>query len=245
MDIHEPYPAIQVTRGSPTAIEDEICIEDTFRLKLNGTHLAQIIASPAQLRELGVGFVICEGLARTVSDVRVSGNDIEVSAPVDAQIDYELRSSGCIGVRGIPPRVESDLVIDPTEVSFVIQQTVSEVWQKTGGAHCSALVRDREVLVVSSDLGRHSTIDKIVGHAVLSGIDLNQCVIGCTGRQPAGMIAKVANAGVPIIISKAAATTSGILLAEACGITLICFARGDRFTVYSHPERVRGIPATL
>jgi FdhD protein len=55
------------------------------------------------------------------------------------------------------------------------------------------------------------------------------------------MIAKVANAGVPIIVSKAAATDAGILLADRSNVTLICFARGERFTVYSHPERIVGL----
>jgi FdhD protein len=27
-------------------------------------------------------------------------------------------------------------------------------------------------------------------------------------------------------------------MAEAAGITLIGFSRGDRFTIYAHPERV-------
>ncbi|MBQ3684722.1 MAG: formate dehydrogenase accessory sulfurtransferase FdhD, partial [Methanomicrobium sp.] len=45
------------------------------------------------------------------------------------------------------------------------------------------------------------------------------------------------------IISKAASTADGIRLAQKSGITLICFARGERFTVYSNPQRVRGISA--
>ena len=26
------------------------------------------------------------------------------------------------------------------------------------------------------------------------------------------------------------------------GITLICFSRGDRFTIYTHAERIIGVP---
>jgi FdhD protein len=56
------------------------------------------------------------------------------------------------------------------------------------------------------------------------------------------MVSKAANAGIPILVSKAAATTGGIELANRCGVTLVCFARDDRFTVYSHPERIRDMP---
>jgi FdhD protein len=92
-----------------------------------------------------------------------------------------------------------------------------------------------------SDIGRHNTIDKIVGFAALNGIDLSGCYVGCTGRQPSAMVSKCANAGIPIIISKAASTTGGINMARMTGVTLICFARDERFTVYSNEWRIEGL----
>jgi len=238
MNLYEEHSAIQVKGNQVIKLQDPICIEDTFRLYLNDTLLAQIVASPDQLYELGAGFVVCEGLSEKVEDVQVSKHEIRVYARTNAQIDYELRSSGCIGVRGLPKVVSSALTIQKEDVFHVIGQIESDVWRKTGGVHCSVLFQNGQLLVRSSDIGRHNTIDKIVGFAVLKGIDLSQCIIGCTGRQPSGMIVKVANAGVPIIISKAAATDAGILLAARSNVTLIGFARGERFTVYTHPERI-------
>ena len=58
---------------------------------------------------------------------------------------------------------------------------------------------------------------------------------------PQGMVVKAANAGIPIIVSRAAATSKGASLAEKSGITLVCFTRPPRFTVYSHPERIIGL----
>ena len=54
------------------------------------------------------------------------------------------------------------------------------------------------------------------------------------------MVTKAINSGIPIIISRAAATTTGIETAEKSGVTLICFTRERRFTVYTHPERISG-----
>jgi FdhD protein len=102
------------------------------------------------------------------------------------------------------------------------------------------LYSEGRIVVRSSDIGRHNTVDKIVGYATLNRLDLGRCVIGCTGRQPAGMVGKIANAGVPIVATKAATTDAGIAIAERSNVTLIGFARGDRFTVYAHPERVIG-----
>jgi len=67
------------------------------------------------------------------------------------------------------------------------------------------------------------------------------CILGCTGRQPRDMVAKAAHAGIPVIISRAASTEQGIETARKAGITLICFSRGDRFTIYTHPERVNNL----
>ena len=241
MNVSESYSAIQVKGRQATAVEDTVCTEDTFRLFLNDVPLAQVIASPDQLKELGTGFVICEGLSREIKDVVVSGNDIKVYAQTNAKIDYELRSSGCIGVRGLPGTVHSSLTIEARDVFRVIAQVESELWKKTGGAHCSVLFHDGELVVRSTDIGRHNTVDKVVGFAHLHQMDLSQCVLGCTGRQPAGMIAKVANAGIPIVVSKAASTQAGILLAERSKVTLVCFARGERFTVYAHADRIHGL----
>lgn len=240
-ELYREHSAIQVQGKRVVSVRDVVCCEDTFRLYLNDVPLAQIVASPDQLVELGVGFVVCEGLAQVVNDVRVSGNEIRVYAKTEARVEYELRSSGCIGVRGLPKMVDSSLLIARDDVFRVIRQTESEVWRETGGVHCSVLFQNGQLVVRSNDIGRHNTVDKIVGFAALNQVDLSRCVIGCTGRQPAGMIAKVANAGVPVVISKAASTDAGILLAERSNVTLVCFARGERFTVYTHPERILGL----
>jgi FdhD protein len=54
------------------------------------------------------------------------------------------------------------------------------------------------------------------------------------------VVVKALRAGIPLVASKAAPLLSGILAAEAGGLTLVCFARGSRLNVYTHPERIRG-----
>ena len=240
MDLRE-YPAIQVSGGKITELKDTICTERVFRLCLNAQFLTELVASPEQLQELGAGFVVCEGLAQVVDAVHVSGNEIRVHAEVDGEIQWELRSCAGVGLRGEPRRVKSSITIEPQDVFRIRRAIDSEAWKKTGGLHCSVLFSNNRLVVRSIDVGRHNTIDKVVGFAVLNNIDLSACVVGCSGRQPAGMVSKIATAGIPIIVSKAASTDKGILTAEKAGVTLICFARDERFTIYTHPHRVRGI----
>ncbi len=215
-------PATRVDDDRVAEAFDDLCIEESFRLYLNNEFICELIASPSQLEELGVGYIICKGLASSVPGVQVSGDEIRVHA----EAPEEKRTT------------ESSVTIEKDYISEVMDSLVSEVWERTGGAHCSVLFSDGRLIARSEDIGRHNTVDKVVGYAILNNIDLSTCVLGCSGRQPAAMVSKAANAGIPIVISRSAATDKGIRTADLAGLTLICFARGNRFTVYTHPDRI-------
>jgi FdhD protein len=235
---------IQVREGKPFRIEDRVVREERFTLFLNGTRFLEIVASRNDLAELGAGFVVCQGLSRTVEAVSVTGNEIRVTAPLEKSCEREIETTGSVGFICRPPeKVVSRYTVSIPEVYAITREIVTDLWRETGGVHCSVIACQGEILARSSDVGRHNTVDKVVGHAVLRGIDPGRCVIGCTGRQPRDMIVKYANAGVPVIISRAATTDRGIAAAREFGITLVCFSRGERFTVYSCPERIRDLPA--
>ncbi|MDD1693540.1 MAG: formate dehydrogenase accessory sulfurtransferase FdhD [Methanoregula sp.] len=232
---------IQVIDGVAKETDDAIVIEDRFDLLLNDRLVATMVASRDQLRELGAGYVISEGLVTCVDKVNLDGDRILVYSDTGCdlhRVKQETGSSGGLSFITHAPKNVSDVRVYPEDVIAITKEIETELWRKTGGVHCSVLFKDRRLLCKSSDVGRHNTVDKLVGYAVLNSIDLSRCVIGCTGRQPAGMVRKSAHAGIPVIISRAASTDKGIAEAEAAGITLIGFSRGDRFTIYTHPERV-------
>lgn len=235
---------IQVIAGVPRETDDSIVIEDRFELLLNDKPVTEMVASRDQLRELGAGYLVSEGIVRCIDNVTVDGDRILAYSDTGCNLKWmkrEVGSSGGLSFLSSLPRVVSDIRLTAAEVTAVTSEIETELWRKTGGVHCSVLFRDGKLLAKSSDVGRHNTVDKLVGHAVLNGIDLSRCVIGCTGRQPAGMVRKSAHAGIPVILSRAATTDKGIATADAAGITLVGFSRGDRFTIYTHPERISGI----
>ena len=53
------------------------------------------------------------------------------------------------------------------------------------------------------------------------------------------MVQKAACAGVALLAAISGVTALAIDVAEAAGITLLGFARGDNASVYSHPEQIR------
>ena len=236
--------AVRFINGRYEKSDDEVCTEVVVHIHLNDRLLTKLVASPMQYKELGAGFVISEGIAETIDDVKVDGNNILVYAQQSAvSNDYITESSGGSSSGMIRSRINSEITIDQQEVFRVIGEIVSKLWEKTGGAHCSVLLSHGELITKSSDVGRHNTVDKVIGYALLNRIDLSSCVLGCTGRQPAGMVSKAVNAGIPIIVTKAATTREGIALAQKAGLTLICRVKGEKFCVYTHPHRVRDIDA--
>lgn len=232
--------ALRVEGKKAAEAEEDVCVEENFSIYLNDRFITDLTASPNQLEELGAGYVVCEGIAEKLKAVRVSGKKIYVYAEGARKFEPHLRSSGSKGskIRKIK-KVNSNIKLTAEDVRRFTKEIESELWRKTGGVHCSALFCGKKLMVNACDMGRHNTVDKVVGFALLNSIDLSSCAIACTGRQPKGMIFKAANAGVPIVISKAAPTDRGIIAAEEAGITLVCFSRGNRFNVYTHAERIR------
>lgn len=210
-------------------IRDRVAVETTVTISCNGAPVSAQVASPDYLRELGAGHVVAEGICRRVVDVRVEGDRIDVTG------DGVLEP-------GTLPRVTSTGTISRDLVLRVRQAIESETWAQTGGVHAAALFSDGTPVIRICDIGRHNAVDKCIGHAVLTGLDPGSCILGCSGRQPSAMVAKAARAGIPIIVSRASSTDRGIACAGKAGITLVCFARNRRFTVYTHPERIEGLP---
>ena len=133
----------------------------------------------------------------------------------------------------------SDLTIDARDIIEDMKYLKEHalIWSKTASVHVAQLVY-QDKRIIREDVSRHVAVDKVIGAAAREGYDFSQCYITYSGRMPADMLIKVIRVGIPIIISNAAPAGSGIDVALAGNITMIGFVRGDRFTIYTAPERV-------
>ncbi len=232
----------------------ETIVETPVSLTINGTAWLSFMCTPVDLEALAVGFMYNEGVIQSmqeVVDVRVCEHGDNVDVWLDRAVEQPQswrRTSGCTG--GV---TAVDLLARP-DVSFPRQQPKftpegigrlvellfesQDLYRETGGVHSSALTDGERVLVAAEDIGRHNTLDKIAGMCLMRNVWPETRILITTGRISSEMLQKAARLEAPIVISRTSPSSLSIEMAERYGITLIGYARRQRFNVYTNPQRV-------
>ena len=138
------------------------------------------------------------------------------------------------------PGASQDLTISAsllTSLPGALRERQS-VFSSTGGLHAAGLFEaDGTFLLAREDVGRHNATDKAVG-AILRSRRKCPPILLVSGRLGFEIAQKAALAGVTIVAAVSAPTSLAVDLAEETGLTLVGFLRGERFNVYTHPERI-------
>ena len=252
------YEIIDITEEGVGKTWVEVSVEDSINLLVNGIRVASLTLTPKDLMAYAYGYCICEGLVSSINDI--TGITIEppnisitVSDPAydPSSRSTEIRSSGCVGVKttweSLTEPLPDGLCVDLQTIFDAMEKIrhLSKTWRITGGTHCSVILDEHgEIKSAMEDMGRHNSVDKAVGRALLDGVDLSRCFMVVTGRLPAGMVAKAYRAGIPVLVSNTSPFSTGICLARQVNMTLAGFARPPRMMIYSAPDRVT-LPESL
>jgi FdhD protein len=243
--------------GSWVRTEKTAC-EFPLNIMLNGDELVTVICSPADPEALAVGFLASEGIIRTRKEIqeltfdgesgiiriRTTENKTETSK----LFKDRFLTTGC--GRGISfssyddidlkMKIFSDIRLTREDVLSLYHrfQKNSVLYSETHAVHSAALCDTKEILVFTEDIGRHNTVDRIIGRCILEGIAMTDRILAISGRISGEIIFKAAGFNIPVLISKSAPTDRGVDLARKLGITLIGFIYGCGMNVYAGEERV-------
>ena len=116
------------------------------------------------------------------------------------------------------------------------------LFHKTGAVHSAGLCDPGSILSYYEDIGRHNAIDKLAGDILLNQINTHDKIATVSCRMSIEIIGKIIRTGIPIVISNAAPTLSAVHLAHRAGVTIVGFARNNRFNIYTHENRILANP---
>lgn len=231
-------------------------------LVFNGSTQAVMMATPDDFPAFGVGFALSEGIVSVVSEIERTevvthdqGVEVQMWIAADrAEALADRRRSmvgpvGC-GLCGIDslaqaardlPRVAGGFVMQAGAVAGVTDQLRQHqpLHDETRAVHCAGFWRDG-IVTACEDVGRHNALDKLIGRLALTGQSASDGAVVMTSRVSVDLVQKVALAGCPVLIAVGAPTTAAVTQADAAGLTLIGLAKGDDYTIFTHPQRITG-----
>jgi len=250
----KPIHYYQIGARKTEEVDSNTIVETPVSLTLNGEVWTTFMCTPVHLEALMVGFLFNEGVIDSmeeVVDVRICehGDNVDVWLAHEApKPDSWTRTSGCTGgvtavasiERPQPVSVSEDFRLLPSQINRLVEMLFDsqELYSQTGGVHTSALSDGDQVILSAEDIGRHNTLDKIAGMCLMGNIWPERRILITTGRISSEMLQKGVRMGAKVVASRTSPSSMSIELAEAWGITLIGYARRNRFNLYAAPERI-------
>ncbi|HEX3011843.1 MAG TPA: formate dehydrogenase accessory sulfurtransferase FdhD [Syntrophomonadaceae bacterium] len=249
------FPAtVYMRNGTKKVVEKQVLIENCLDVFIGSQKAIKFVCTPEHLGELVLGYFYSEGLIQTVDDIEL----IHISADghcaditfnqscnphtVWPQVDRVLSSTG--SKRFWPGKVKNAPEIKPLpehswreeDIYLMAQEFFDRkalIYSQTRAAHSCFMKMGSRTLYSCEDIGRHNTLDKIIGLALRDGIDINRTAIYSSGRIPIDMAIKVIRSRIPVLVSKTMPSEQAVKLARRYNLTLICSACPDSMTVFN------------
>nr|WP_286197242.1 formate dehydrogenase accessory sulfurtransferase FdhD [Variovorax boronicumulans] len=253
---------VAVQRGAGAADVDGVAEEVPIALEYNGIAHAVMLATPLDLEDFALGFSLTEGIVDSRADVRdialVEGSggltvQLQIATGCFARLKDRRRSlagrTGCglCGAESLPQAVQrpAPLQSGARFGAAAVSQAVQALQQRqplrdaSGATHAAGFADAQgRLLLVREDVGRHNALDKLVGALLAARQPAQDGFVVVTSRASYEMVGKTVRAGSALLAAVSGVTGLAIDLAAEANLALVGFARDDRLSVYTHPERV-------
>ena len=228
-------------------------------ITLNGSTLAVMMATPADLEDFGIGFAVAEGVLADVAaieDIAVlddcNGMVVHLSAAPSRVREEAIRSrtlagrSGC-GLCGVDSldgavRWPGQQVRPLTVTAQAVQRALAllpeyqPMNRLNRSVHAAAWCQpDGTVMLAREDVGRHNALDKLIGALLRAGISPADGFVVMTSRCSFELVQKAAAAGIPVLATLSSPTALALRLADAAGLTVLSAHRGGRVVRFNTP----------
>jgi FdhD protein len=252
------FPILKYRQGQTSEVSDVVVAEYNLAIQVNGKDFVILLCTPRSLDDLVAGFLFSEGVIQNRNDLQELSIDVArqqarvtlgttAASRLSDHQPFARKTVPTAGGKGHSTLDTSSIeaLAGNCDGSFSIQAAKilelmdrfsgkSQLFLDTGGVHSCALSDGNDLLLFEDDIGRHNALDKVLGHAMMHDMPLHDKIVLTSGRISTEILAKVARRGIPAIISRSAPTSAAIEQAQALGMTLIGFARGNNFNVYTN-----------
>ena len=249
--------------AAPVSVVDEFCklrtsyiaAERPLTIYLNKREIVTVMTLGTQPELLILGWLRNQNMVRDITNIKSIQVDwktesvaVSTHQPLD-NLDDKLNrrtiTTGC-GQGTVFGAVMDEIDRISLPQTQIRQSTIydllhnlnehNDIYKRAGAVHGCALCNQTRILQFVEDVGRHNAVDAIAGSMWLnrtSGVDK---IFYTTGRLTSEMVIKVAQMGIPILLSRSGVTQMGREIARKVGVTLIARAKGRHFLVYNGTE---------
>ena len=244
-----------------------IAEETPIAMVFNGISHVVMMATPDNLEDFAKGFSISENIVSDIEEIySIEVNRSDVGIEIDINISNEafnklkdkrrnlIGRTGC-GLCGAESlnqvfnhhnsiqAITQQSVFNAKNISLALDHLSKHqiIQQQTGATHAAALCnQDGKILFVREDVGRHNALDKLIGAFYNhDSLNIKNPFIIISSRASYEMIQKAATLKVALVVAISAPTALAVRLANKLGITLLGFARGKNYNIYTHKERIK------
>ena len=237
--------------------EMQVADERPLTLYLDRYEVVTLMTLGTQPELLTLGYLKNQGLVKNIEEIQSIQVDWDVNAAVVTthgadtawleKVKNRTVTTGCGQgtVFGHIMEQLGDIRLKPLPVKqsdlYALLKNLNDyndVYKNAGAVHGCALCQGTEIIVFIEDVGRHNAVDAIAGHMWLEDIRGDNKLFYTTGRLTSEMVIKVAQMGVPALLSRSGITQMGLKLAQDTGVMMFSRAKGNHFLIYNGREFV-------